>query len=101
MSDDRYIPRHLSWIDKDQKPQRVSEDQLRRFTEPLVILGEPGMGKTLLMEKLGEQPGFRFVRAISFLREDDTPTSDRLVIDGLDEVAAVEEGDPLHNVLKK
>lgn len=101
MSHDRYIPRHLSWIDKDLKTQRIGEDQLRGFTQPLVILGEPGMGKTLLMEKLGKQPGFRFVRATSFLREDDTPKTNRLAIDGLDEVAAVEEGDPLHNVLKK
>jgi hypothetical protein len=101
MTNDRYIPRHLSWIDKNLKTHRVGEHQLPDLIQPLVILGEPGIGKTLLMEKLGEQPGFRFVRATSFLREGNTPKADRLVIDGLDEVAAVKEGDPLHNVLAK
>ena len=32
---------------------------------------------------------------------DHIPKDSRLIIDGLDEVAAMEEGDPLHNVLKK
>lgn len=65
-----------------------------------IIPGDPGMGKAFLMERLGEQPGCEFIRATSFLRQPDQPiTSDkRLVIDGLDEVAAVEEGDPLHNI---
>ena len=103
MRNDDYIPRYLSWTDSDFKTHRVSDDSLLEFDRPLVVLGQPGMGKTRLMEKLGQQEGMRFVRAISFLRWDDLSLSgpEKLVIDGLDEVAAVEEGDPLHNVLKK
>lgn len=101
MIDDQHVSRHLHWIDEDFEPQRISEEQLPDLSKPVVILGEPGMGKTWLMEKLGQQPGARFVRATKFLREEDTVKDEKLVIDGLDEVAAVEEGDPLHNVLKK
>ena len=50
-----------------------------------IILDDPGMGKTSLMERLGEQPECEFIRATSFLRQSDQPiTSDkRFVIDGL------------------
>lgn len=50
-----YIPRKLTWIDKEQKQQVVEDRELvMKFSPPLVILGEPGMGKTWLMEELGE-----------------------------------------------
>ena len=100
----RYIPRKLSWVDKEQKTHYIDEDALLQNSErPLVILGNPGMGKTRLMEKLGTLDGCQFIRATSFLRrgDDEIPANTRLVIDGLDEVAAIKEGDPLHNVLKK
>ncbi|MCY3803427.1 MAG: hypothetical protein OXG06_03340 [Gammaproteobacteria bacterium] len=101
--ENHYIPRNLSWIDGEQKKFIGEDSLLKKFPCPLVILGDPGMGKTQLMEKLGTSDGCRFIRATSFLRqvEDSTPESERLIIDGLDEVAAMEEGDPLHNVLKK
>ncbi|MDE0251094.1 MAG: hypothetical protein OXK72_08865 [Gammaproteobacteria bacterium] len=55
------------------------------------------------MKKLGTLDGCQFIRATSFLRQtnDSIPETVWLIIDGLDEVAAMEEGDPLHNVLKK
>lgn len=49
-----YIPRKLSWVDKELKTRCIGEDALlTKFQCPLVILGDPGMGKTRLMEKLG------------------------------------------------
>ncbi len=103
MSSVRYISRQLSWHDKDGKKHSVSDDDLVGIDQPLIILGPPGIGKTTLMERLGKANGARFVRATSFLREDDKPIqgTTRIVIDGLDEVAAVKEGDPLQNVLEK
>lgn len=103
MSIDGYIQRHLIWTDRDLKTHRVPDHQLPDFDQPMVILGPPGMGKTYLMENLSEQEGMHFVRATSFLRWNSSSLEKdcRLVIDGLDEVASVEEGDPLHNVLKK
>jgi len=99
-----YIARRLTWIDTDRNRQEVVDDNLLATLEPpLVILGEPGLGKTRLMEKLGELDDVIYVTARSFLRRSITEydSAITLVIDGLDEVAAVEEGDPLHNVLKK
>lgn len=98
-----YIERTLHWLDADLKLHHIKETEIRQFSQPMVILGVPGMGKTRLMQRLGAEPECRFVSATSFLRQPDTilPQNECLVIDGLDEVAAVEESDPLHNVLKK
>ena len=99
-----YVPRRLFWTDQDNRPHCINDDNLlTSFPCPIVILGEPGMGKTWLMEKLGNSQNCILFRATSFLRQPDGPIPEdaRLVIDGLDEVAAMEEGDPLHNVLKK
>ena len=99
-----YIPRTLSWTDAALKVQKVRDSEIAaRFSEPTVILGDPGIGKTWLMEMLGEEDGLQFVRATSLLRQPDHSDfgGRRLVIDGLDEVASIKEGDPLHNVLTK
>ncbi len=99
-----YIPRRLSWTDAALKTQTVrDQDIVSRFAEPIVILGDPGMGKTWLMEELGNAEGLQFIRATSLLRQpnDIDFGNRRLVIDGLDEVASIKEGDPLHNVLTK
>ena len=99
-----YISRKLSWTDQDNRPHCINDDNLlTNYQCPIVVLGEPGMGKTELMEKLGDSDDCKFFRAAHFLRQTDDPIPEdaRLIIDGLDEVAAMEEGDPLHNVLKK
>jgi len=105
MSDARdYIPRTLSWVDAKLKTQTVRDQEIvSRFSEPVVILGDPGIGKTWLMEELGKADGLQFIRATSLLRQPDGSDfrNQRLVIDGLDEVASISEGDPLHNVLTK
>ena len=101
MTDD-YIERRLNWIDGDQQYQGEEADVLRQ-QRPVVVLGEPGMGKTELLKRLGNDPNAQFVRAAAFLRWTDAQMTpgNVLVIDALDEVAAKAEGDPLHNVLKK
>ncbi len=99
-----YIPRTLSWTDAALKTQTVRDSEIvARFSDPIVILGDPGIGKTWLMEMLGEQDGLQFIRATRLLRQPDHSDfgGQRLVIDGLDEVASIKEGDPLHNVLTK
>lgn len=104
MVENSYINRRLSWMDAEgNRHEELEQDILDKFPQPLTVLGAPGLGKTWLMEKLGEREDCCFVRATSFLRRPDAPLEDNrhLVIDGLDEVAAAQEGDPLHNVLKK
>lgn len=85
--------------------QHCNQNSLLSRSEPLVVLGEPGMGKTELLDWLGLQPNMVAKTARAFLR-DTNPAAlvsdgQTLVIDGLDEVAAAQEGDPVHNVLKQ
>ena len=48
-----YIARKLTWIDEQQKLQVITDNQVvNKFNQPLVILGDSGMGKTRLMEQL-------------------------------------------------
>ena len=70
---------------------------------PPCHLGRAWDGQVLVDGKAGKFANCILFRATSFLRQPDDPIPEdaRLIIDGLDEVAAMEEGDPLHNVLKK
>lgn len=100
----RYICRRLTWSDRDGRLQSTTEQELfRRFSGPVVILGDPGMGKTWLMERFGAQAGASFIRATKLVRQPDLTDfgSGRLVIDGLDEIASSGELDALNSVLKK
>lgn len=99
-----YIPRTLSWIDSALNARKIKDREvISQFSEPVVILGDPGIGKTWLMEELGKTDGLQLISATSLLRQPDHSDfgGQRLVIDGLDEVASIKEGDPLHNVLTK
>lgn len=104
ISQSKHVLRHLSWIDENREKHLVSDvDLLTNYSRPMVILGEPGMGKTSLMNKLGKSPDWKYFKATTFLRQQESSIqkSFQLIIDGLDEVAAMEDGDPLHNMLKK
>lgn len=100
-----YIPRRLFRFDESGNRQTIGDTDLFTRSGPIVVLGEPGMGKSFLLERLSRShPNATRVRASSFVRRSinwarEHPNS-APVIDGLDEVAALQEGDPLHNVLK-
>lgn len=58
------IPRHLRQEDAAANTDKiVSQDELRNFSGPLVILGEAGAGKTRLMQWLAESMGYAFCTA--------------------------------------
>ncbi len=102
--DIQYLTRKLSYVDEHNERIVVSENELlSNFHSAIVVLGEPGAGKTCLLKNLGKQSNSTFTTAISFLRQPDIDCQQdsHIVIDGLDEVPAVQEGDALHNVLKK
>ena len=69
-----------------------------------MILGDPGLGKSILAEELGEQPGMKFVRAGNFVVEDDPRSmiadGERPIIDGLDEIASAAPGGAVVEVLR-
>jgi len=47
-----YLRRRLWYVDKDGQHWLEQDDLLAR-AEPLIVLGEPGMGKTELLKAIG------------------------------------------------
>lgn len=72
---------------------------------PAVILGDPGIGKSVLAQAIGRQTGFVYVRAASFVRnaqpERLIPNGECLVIDGLDEIASATVGGGVDAILSQ
>ena len=97
------IDRILTREDGQGGTRRIRQDELAAIQQPLVILGDPGLGKTELAEALGSQPGLVWVRAGKFVRTADPAASvaegERIVIDGLDEIASPEPGSAVASVL--
>ena len=92
-----YIPRRLTRIDRDGNRQELVDLALIDRAPPMVILGEPGMGKTWLLERLaGMKSNWHFIRAGSLVRNPSrvhaSSAEQTLVIDALDEVAARRAG---------
>lgn len=84
----------------------IAEDTIGDLSGPIVILGDPGLGKSVLTRALGSQTTNHYVRAGTFVRAHDPkvylPTAGgRLVIDGLDEVASATPGGGIHDVLRQ
>ena len=74
--------------------------------EPLIILGEPGMGKTELLRWLGEKPGYAYCTARQLKNVRPAPSrllgnATTLVVDALDELSIQGEGDAVDLVLQK
>ncbi|MFO7156475.1 MAG: hypothetical protein DIU72_007675 [Pseudomonadota bacterium] len=71
---------------------------------PIVILGEPGAGKTHLARKLAAKDDAVFLAAGTLTRgnfdRNELRRASVVIVDGLDEVASSGEGDPLDQVLK-
>ncbi|MBF6630494.1 MAG: hypothetical protein ITG01_05010 [Comamonas sp.] len=106
--DNNYIPRTL-WYTKvgaDSQDEKVElgEAHLLQETRPLIVLGEAGMGKTELMKRLGQQPGYSYCTAKKLMQRDAKSIyqdGSTLVIDALDEAASKNEGDAISKVLEK
>ena len=99
------IDRTLAY--KDDRGQRrfVGQDEVAAIAAPIVILGDPGMGKTVLARTLGDQPGMNYCRAGRFDRADRPQAfvaqGERIVIDGLDEIASSAPGGAVDSVLRQ
>ena len=97
------IDRILTCEDGQGGTRRIRQDEIVALRQPLVILGDPGLGKTELAEALGQLPGFVWVRAGTFMRTADPAAliaeGGRIVIDGLDEIASSEPGAAVASVL--
>ncbi|MES0090096.1 hypothetical protein [Mesorhizobium sp. M0030] len=99
-----YLRRRLWYVDKDGQ-HWLEQDDLLTHAGPVIVLGEPGMGKTELLKALGSKDGHAFCRATKLINRFRPETlmgnAKRLVIDALDEVAAQRQGDAVDLVLQK
>ena len=99
------IERTLIRQDETGHWHEVRQDAIAAFARPVVILGDPGLGKTELAKALGELPGMNYVRAGTFERHANPASliadGDCIVIDGADEIASAAPGGAVAAVLKK
>jgi hypothetical protein len=96
-------PRRL-WYESKGEIVHLDESTLINRPEPLVILGEAGMGKTELTKRLEQQDRHACCTARQLLRRGARPLlgdATTLVIDALDEVGTPGEGEAVDLVLGK
>lgn len=100
-----YIPRRLSHTDGEGHRRQILELELDPRTAPIVILGEPGTGKTELLKSLSGRHLVPFITASALLRrsrpEAELGDAAYIVLDALDEAAARREGDAVDRILEK
>ncbi|MDM1273099.1 NACHT domain-containing protein [Acinetobacter indicus] len=98
------IPRTL-WYQSDDTQKKISQHEILEITNSLVILGEAGMGKSSLLEWIGNLENYAYCTARQLInRADPRPLLGKnsiLVIDSLDEVSSKNDGDAVDGVLQK
>ena len=98
-----WIERHVLMEDRDGEIRGVDLNALGNVHDPVVLLGDAGMGKTTLMRHLCEQHGETYIHAARLLKADDPgsllPEFGRVHVDGLDEIASPGRGSALDAVL--
>ena len=99
------IERTLIRQDETGRWHEVRQDEIAAFARPVVILGDPGLGKTELTRALGDLPGMNYVRAGTFERHANPASliadGECIVIDGADEIASAAPGGAVAAVLRK
>jgi hypothetical protein len=103
---DCYIPRTLIRDRAQHDEKLIAESDIPSITAPIVILGDPGLGKTQLTKTLEERFGFKRVTGGTFCRMQNyarlqTAPDSRLIIDGLDEITSSSGVSAIDEVLKK
>lgn len=102
MNSNENIARSLSYHDAKGKEHVISQGQVTSIAGPIVVLGEPGQGKSVLLRQIAAEDGLIFTTAKQLLRRTNIPHDGRtLVIDALDEVVAAREADAVQRVLEK
>jgi hypothetical protein len=93
-----YFPRklHLQLSDGEDRLRTVDEDELLAVEGAKIILGEPGMGKSQLIEELGRRLDVKVISARRFMASGNPSRfvipGKPLMIDGLDEASAARDG---------
>jgi hypothetical protein len=101
---DIYVERELVTI-RNGIETPVAEADVLLLGFPLVVLGDPGMGKTKLTESLAAKLGARRISSGAFVRANPEtskpPAGLPIIVDGLDELTASSGASAVDEVLKK
>ena len=99
------IERRLAYEDDHQHRRIIGQKEIAAIVQPVVILGDPGLGKSFLAESLEAQPNMKYCRAGKFGRADRPETliaqGERIIVDGLDEIASSTPGGAVDSVLRQ
>lgn len=103
---DLYIPRTLIRDRGQDNESVVTEADIPSINAPIVILGDPGLGKTRLTKALETRFGFRRIAAGTFYRMQSSAappvaSESKLIIDGLDEITSSSGFSAIDEVLRK
>lgn len=98
----KYISRRISLISDKGEEVENSDTDFFSLDAPLIVLGEPGAGKSELLRFASEQLNAQIYNASTVnagLALDDQTNA--IIIDGVDEVTAYEKGTPVNKILAK
>jgi hypothetical protein len=100
-----YVERELI-VDQNGAEKLVAEADIFALGFPLVVLGDPGIGKTKLTESLAVRLGARRLSSGTFVRGANLealrpPAGLPIIVDGLDELTASSGASAVDEVLKK
>jgi MoxR-like ATPase len=62
-----YLPRTLTYFDGSGRSHTINEADVASLDRPIVVLGEPGMGKTELLRQISYLTNSTFRSATSFV----------------------------------
>lgn len=98
-----YFPRHLRTTDDKAQALNVDEDEVLAIAGSKILLGEPGMGKTELMQELARKLGIQSITAVRFMHSKNPGqfviAGKPLLIDGLDEAMTQCQGEAANKIL--
>lgn len=84
-----YIPRTLTY-NHNQRTKTIKDVELLSLNKPVVVLAEPGMGKSSLLNEISKLSNYQLITATSFLRRPKAMLmnnqSEWWLIDALDEM---------------
>lgn len=98
----KYIHRRISVTNQHGIEDEYTDADFFRISAPLIVLGEPGAGKTRLLKFASEQfnTEIHIASDVGAFSELDAQ-SNRIIVDGIDEITAYETGTPVNKILAK
>jgi hypothetical protein len=98
----KYISRRLLVVDENQREFECSDIEFIDIDAPLIVIGEPGAGKTELMQLASTKLDTDFIIASSVTAGLDISASiNTIIIDGIDEITAYERVTPINKILSQ